>query len=266
MTALLEVRDVVKHFPLRKGMFAKPDMVHALDGVSLSVGAGRAGRARRRIGQRQDHAGTLHPRPGHGHVGSIVLDGQDVTHSRGSELRASAGACSRSSRTPTPRSTHAGRSRTTVREPLDAYGIGTPDGARRARRGAARSGRPARAHGRPTTARALGWPAPTRRHRRGTGARARPHRGRRAGLRAGRVGAGADPQPARGAQPRPGHRHRAHHPQPRGGRAHLRSRHRAVPGPHRRGRAGRDAVRATPSTPTRGHSWRPSPTPTRRAA
>jgi oligopeptide/dipeptide ABC transporter ATP-binding protein len=35
--ALLEVRDVVKHFPVRRAGFGRRQVVHALDGVSLSV-------------------------------------------------------------------------------------------------------------------------------------------------------------------------------------------------------------------------------------
>jgi oligopeptide transport system ATP-binding protein len=40
--ALLEARDLVKHFPLRRGVFGRgADVVHAVDGVSFVVEAGR---------------------------------------------------------------------------------------------------------------------------------------------------------------------------------------------------------------------------------
>jgi ABC-type glutathione transport system ATPase component len=40
MTALLELRDVVKHFPVRDALGRRAGAVHAVDGVSLSVAEG----------------------------------------------------------------------------------------------------------------------------------------------------------------------------------------------------------------------------------
>ncbi|MFN7308390.1 MAG: ATP-binding cassette domain-containing protein, partial [Acetobacteraceae bacterium] len=40
MTALLELRDVVKHFPVRDALGRRAGAVHAVDGVSLSIAEG----------------------------------------------------------------------------------------------------------------------------------------------------------------------------------------------------------------------------------
>jgi peptide/nickel transport system ATP-binding protein/oligopeptide transport system ATP-binding protein len=40
MNALLELRDVVKHFPVRDALGRRAGAVHAVDGVSLSVAEG----------------------------------------------------------------------------------------------------------------------------------------------------------------------------------------------------------------------------------
>ena len=57
---LLEVDDLVVRYPIARGLVgsaaapAAPQAVHAVDGVSLSLAAGRDARARRRVGLRQD--------------------------------------------------------------------------------------------------------------------------------------------------------------------------------------------------------------------
>ena len=60
MAALVELRDVVKHFPVSRSLGeivrGRHPAVHALDGVSLDIGVGRRDRHRGRVGLRQDHA------------------------------------------------------------------------------------------------------------------------------------------------------------------------------------------------------------------
>ena len=75
MTALLEVADVCKYFPVgRRRLFgAAPPSLRAVDGVSLEVGARRDARAGGGDRLRQVHAGPLHdpavrPDGGPGHV------------------------------------------------------------------------------------------------------------------------------------------------------------------------------------------------------
>ena len=86
-----------------------------------------------------------------------------------------------------------------VAEPLLVNGMRRPPRPARARRRAARADRPApRAHA-PLPARVLGRPAPAHRHRARARHRAPAGGGRRAGLRAGRLGAGAGAESPPGA-------------------------------------------------------------------
>ncbi len=52
---LLEVTDLVKHFPIKRGLLIdrEVDQVRAVDGVSFTVGRGRNARPGGRVGQRQ---------------------------------------------------------------------------------------------------------------------------------------------------------------------------------------------------------------------
>jgi oligopeptide/dipeptide ABC transporter ATP-binding protein len=124
MTPLLEARDVVKHFPLRRNMFGKPDMVRALDGVSLSVATGELVAI---VGESGSGKTTLarcilgltFPT-----TGSIVLDGQDLTSARGRALRAFRRRVQPVFQDPYASLDPRWSVAATIREPLDAYGIG----------------------------------------------------------------------------------------------------------------------------------------------
>jgi len=126
MTRLLEVRDLVKHYPIRRGLFGQPDYVHALDGVSLSVDSGELVAV---VGESGSGKTTL-ARCVLGLVrptsGAILLDGEDLTAARGKDLRTFRRRVQPVFQDPyaslDPRWTVAA----TVREPLDAFEIGTP--------------------------------------------------------------------------------------------------------------------------------------------
>ncbi len=57
-SSVLEVEGLVKHFPVRG--FGAKGVVHAVDGVSFSIGRGELARPRRRVGQRKEHSRELH--------------------------------------------------------------------------------------------------------------------------------------------------------------------------------------------------------------
>jgi len=124
--ALLEVRGLTKHFPARGALVGRSAVVHALDGVDLAVapgelvgivgesGSGKTTLARCILGLTAPTGGE------------IQFHGQDITHLRGAarrEFRRSVQPifqdpyASLDPRWPIAR---------TVREPLDAFGIGRP--------------------------------------------------------------------------------------------------------------------------------------------
>ena len=54
---ILRVEGLVKHFPIRAGILKRTvGQIHAVDGVDLSIHAGRDARPRRRVRLRQDDA------------------------------------------------------------------------------------------------------------------------------------------------------------------------------------------------------------------
>ena len=63
--ALVEVRDLVKHFPITRGILFQRQIgaVHAVDGVSFDVHARRDARDRRRDRLRQEHHGAADHAP-----------------------------------------------------------------------------------------------------------------------------------------------------------------------------------------------------------
>ena len=87
---LMEVRDLVKHFPIRAGFFQRQvGAVQAVDGVSFDVMRGRDARARGRVGLRQvdDRAAAAAP-DGADRRARSSFEGREIAHIKGAELKA----------------------------------------------------------------------------------------------------------------------------------------------------------------------------------
>jgi oligopeptide/dipeptide ABC transporter ATP-binding protein len=86
---LLVVNDLVKHFPIRKGVFARVSgAVRAVDGVSFSIPRGKTLSLVGESGSGKTTAGRLILRLIEPTSGSILFDGKEVTKLPRAELRA----------------------------------------------------------------------------------------------------------------------------------------------------------------------------------
>ena len=108
--ALLEARGVTRDFRVGGGLLGRSATLRAVDDVDLDVVAGEvltvvgeSGSGKTTLGRCL--LGMMRPT-----AGTVRFDGAEVGHRRTGAARASAAACSRSFRTPTARSTRAGRS------------------------------------------------------------------------------------------------------------------------------------------------------------
>jgi oligopeptide/dipeptide ABC transporter ATP-binding protein len=82
---LLEVTDLVKHYPVGRGMFARRQVVHALDGVSLSLGRERTLAVVGESGCGKTTLARCLVRLVQPTSGSIRLAGRNVTHPSAAE-------------------------------------------------------------------------------------------------------------------------------------------------------------------------------------
>jgi oligopeptide/dipeptide ABC transporter ATP-binding protein len=87
MTALVELRDVKKYFPMRTGLFGRPAQVRAVDGVSLTVHAGETLGIVGESGCGKSTLGRLTLRLLEPTAGTVVFDGQDLGKLSPAELR-----------------------------------------------------------------------------------------------------------------------------------------------------------------------------------
>jgi peptide/nickel transport system ATP-binding protein/oligopeptide transport system ATP-binding protein len=130
---LLEVRDLVKHFPIRGGLFRRvTGAVRAVDGVSFTLARGRTLGLVGESGCGKSTLGRAILRLQEPTAGQVLLDGEDITALPREALLAKRRRMQIVFQDPyaslNPRRTVA----QAIREPLDVHRIGTP--AERARR------------------------------------------------------------------------------------------------------------------------------------
>ena len=235
--ALLEVTDLQKYFPVRKGILWEKTVgyVKAVDGVSFAIPEGKTLGLVGESGSGKSTTGYCILQLMRPTGGSIRFQDRELTELKGEELRRMRQDMQIVFQDPysslDPRMTVG----EIVSEPLEVHGIGTRKGRAETRSQAARGGRVQPELHEPLPARVLGRPAPAHRHR--PRARAQPEADhlRRAGLGARRLDPGADPQPAQGP--------------PAGLRAHLPLH---LPRPRRRADDGRRDRRHEPGQARRG--------------
>lgn len=84
---VLEVLNLVKHYPLKGGLFAKERVVHALDGVTLSLGSAETLAVVGESGCGKSTLARCIMRLEEPTSGSVLLNGADITHVRRRALR-----------------------------------------------------------------------------------------------------------------------------------------------------------------------------------
>jgi len=129
---LLEVRDLVKHFPIRRGIFSRvAAWVHAVDGVSFELARGETLGLVGESGCGKTTLGRTLLRLYEPTAGSIVFDGTPLLDLDGAEMRALRRRMQVMFQDPfeslNPRMTVG----TLVGEPLRAHGVGRPERRRR---------------------------------------------------------------------------------------------------------------------------------------
>jgi peptide/nickel transport system ATP-binding protein/oligopeptide transport system ATP-binding protein len=88
-TTLVEVRDLVKHFPLARGVVLQRDLgrVHAVDGISFEIARGEALGLVGETGSGKSTVARLITRLLEPTSGEVVYDGKDITHWSSRRLR-----------------------------------------------------------------------------------------------------------------------------------------------------------------------------------
>ena len=182
--------------------------------------------------------------------GIVEFDGRDLTALSGEDLRKVRPRMQMIFQDPISSLNPRRRVGDIVAEGLEIWNIGDKDVARREGHGGARGRRHRpRELGAPAP-RVLGWAVPAHLDRARRHHRTEAHHLRRAGVRARRVRAGADPQPARGHEGALRTDARVHRARPRGREERQRPRARHVPRQDLRGRRAPRAVRTRPRIPT----------------
>ena len=87
MTALVELVDLKKHFPVRTGFFGRRESVRAVDGVSLAIQAGETLGIVGESGCGKSTLGRLTLRLLEPTAGKVIFDGEDISELPAAELR-----------------------------------------------------------------------------------------------------------------------------------------------------------------------------------
>ena len=268
-TKLIEVRDLVKHFPLRQGIILQKQVgaVHAVDGISFDVFEGETLGLVGESGCGKSTTARLLTRLLEPTGGAIIFKGNDIAHSSRAALKPLRRDMQMIFQDPysslNPRKTVG----SIIGEPFIIHELET----RRRQAQEARAGAdgPRRAQPRalqPLPARVLRRPAPAHRRRARDRAEAEADRRRRAGLGARRLDPGADHQPAARAPARARADDHLHRPRPLGRAPHVRPRRGDVPGQDRRAGRRRPALRPPAPSRTRARCCRRCPVPDPRLA
>ena len=90
MSALVEVRDLVKHFPISRGILIKRNIgaVKAVDGVSFDIDSGETLGIVGETGCGKSTTARLLMRLLQASSGEIRFEGQDITRLQGAQLKA----------------------------------------------------------------------------------------------------------------------------------------------------------------------------------
>ncbi|MCK4432802.1 MAG: ABC transporter ATP-binding protein, partial [Methanomicrobia archaeon] len=125
---LIEVTDLKKYFPVRKGIFSKSDKyVHAVDGINFSVEEGKILGLAGESGCGKTTVSKLLVRLLEPTNGKILLEGEDIAHKKGKKLKEFRKKMQMIFQDPygslNPRFTVMD----TIAEPLIIQGIGTPE-------------------------------------------------------------------------------------------------------------------------------------------
>ena len=214
---LIEVRDLVKHFPLRSGIIFQRQVgaVQAVDGVSFDVFEGETLGLVGETGCGKSHHRPPAHAPARAHERRDPLQGRDIAHLSRRQLKPLRRDMQMIFQDPysslNPRKTVG----SIIGEPFIIHGIEPDEGKRRKLvQGLMDQVGPEPRALQPAAARVLRRPAPAHRRRARDRAQAEARRRRRARLGARRLDPGADPQPAARAAARARADDHLHRPRP----------------------------------------------------
>ena len=204
---LLQVNDLKKHFPVKKGLFGrKSEYVYAVDGVSFEIAKGETLSLVGESGCGKSTVGRAILRLFDITAGQVILDGQRIDDAHPSTMRQMRRRVQVVFQDPFSSLNPRMRVRDILAEPIRNFGLAKSATDLETRVTALMDTVRLPRGAQPQAARILRRPASAHRYRAGARSRARADRLRRGGLGARRLGPGPDRQSAAGspARVRPG--------------------------------------------------------------